>query len=110
MGCLGGIEEKVHHTQSMNDPAGPRGGLALAQRRRAFPAERRRQLPAEGCVLVSQVSLTEGISQLSDVVEPRLHVFGHLLRRTVFGHTTSSWHERHVPFHLTFILLRIHLN
>src|SRR5258707_4686932 len=90
MGRLRGIEEKVNCAQRMNDPTSPRGGLALAQRRRAFPTERRRQLAAERCVLVIQIGLTEGISQLSDVVETRLHFFGHLGRRTRFGHTTSS--------------------
>lgn len=79
MGFLGGIEEKVHRTQRVNDPARPRGDLALEQWRRAFPAERCRQLTAELRILVIQVSLTECISQLSDVIEPCLHIFGHLL-------------------------------
>src|SRR5260370_2152145 len=78
----------------MNDSTSPRGGLALAQGRRAFPAERCCQLTAKGCIFVSQIGLTEIISQPGDVVEAHLHVFGYLLRRTAFGHTTSSWDER----------------
>src|SRR5260370_39712953 len=75
----------------MNDSTSPRGGLALAQGRRAFPAERGWQLTAKGCIFVSQIGLTEIISQPGDVVEAHLHVFGYLLRRTTLEHTTSAW-------------------
>src|SRR5713226_1411464 len=86
MGCLRSIEKEVDHAQRVNDSASPRSGLALAQRRGTFPAEGCCQLTAEGCILVIQVIVAEGISQLSDLVEALLHVFGYLLRRTAFGH------------------------
>src|SRR5260370_40857256 len=78
----------------MNDSTSPRGGLALAQGRRAFPAERGCQLTAKGCIFVSQIGLTEIISQPGDVVEAHLHVFRYLLRRTTFARTTSSCDKR----------------
>ena len=86
MGCLRGVEEKVDRAQRMDDPACPRGGLTPTQRRRTFPTERCRQLTADLRVLFIQVSLTEGISEPGDFVETRLHFFGNILRRTMFGH------------------------
>src|SRR5712692_7469677 len=86
MGLLRGVKEKIDHAQGMDDAARPGGGLALAQRRRTFSTECGRQLTAEVCILIIQVCLTEGISELRDFVEPRLHVFGNVLRYTAFGH------------------------
>jgi len=89
MRCLRGVEEKVHHAQRMNDSARPRGGLAPDQRRRTFPTESRRQLTAELRVLVIQIGLAEGISEPGDFIETRLHFFGDILRRIMFGHRYS---------------------
>ena len=86
MGLLRGVEEKVDRAHRVNDPARPGGGFSPGQRGRAFAAERRRYLTAELRVLVIQVVFAEGICQLGDFVEPRLQLFGNILRRTMFGH------------------------
>ena len=76
---LRGIEEEVDQAQRMNNPTRPDSGLASPQRRRAFATQGRHQLPAEFLILVIQVGLTEGIGELGDLLEARLHVFGDVL-------------------------------
>lgn len=75
MGCLGGIEEKVDHAQSMDDPARPGGSLASLQRRRAFATQGCCELPAELQVLLIQVRAAERIGEVSNLLEARLHLF-----------------------------------
>ena len=46
---------------------------------RAFPTQGRCELTAELLVLVIQIALTEGVCELSDLIETRLHVFWDVL-------------------------------
>ncbi len=106
MGCLSSIEKKVYRTYCMNNPASPRSSFALAQRRRAFPAERRCQLTADSRIFVIQVLVAEGIRQASDLVETRLHFFGYLLRRAAFGHCSYLPGRKKMRSSAFYFLLR----
>jgi hypothetical protein len=86
VGCLRGIEEKVHHTERVYDATCPGVGLTASQRRKSFSTERRRQLAAELRILLVQVLLAEGVSEPGDLVETCLHFFGHILRCAAFSH------------------------
>ena len=73
------IEEKVHHTQRVDDPTGPGGGLPSHQRGRAFATQGCCELTAELPILVIQVGLAESVCELSDLIETSLHVFWDVL-------------------------------
>jgi hypothetical protein len=54
--------------------------VALYQWRWAFAAPGRREFTRQSCAYSSfKKSLTEGVRQLSDLIEPRLHGFWHVL-------------------------------